>query len=71
MLDCEIKGLKILYPFCMLGIELVLSLDIIQCLMVRIKYKLLSNEIVAPMFQASDDCIEFLIIIGVFSLEIT
>jgi len=42
------------------SIELVLSLDVFECLVVGVEYELRSYEIITPMLQALDDCIKSL-----------
>jgi len=46
----------------MFSIELVLSLDVLKSLMVRMDYELDCYKLVTPMFQATDDGIEFFVI---------
>ena len=52
------------------GIEMM-SLNILKTLMVRMKYKLLCNAVLAIMFQAPYGCIKLLVISGVFALGTT
>ena len=70
MLDGEMEGLKILYPFSMSRVEFVLSLNVLESLMIRMENEFSSNKIMTLMLQCSNDSIKLLVVGGVLLLGI-
>ena len=59
------KTLKELNPLGMSCVQLVLTIDIGQCLVMQIEHNRLSLEVMNPILQSSSNGIEFLVISGV------
>jgi len=65
MLTRKGERLKELNPLGMSCVKLVLTIDVGQCLVVRIEHKGLRLEVMTPMFQGFNNGVEFLVISGV------